>query len=189
MRLKAKGEYLSVDEEQRKKDKNNALDQSAKLLLTSSYGKFDQGIHDNQFLISDNDDDIVKFYRKGQVIIDETLANEEQCLIELNKRKISNAKDPSHIGSFILDYSKVLMNRCIDAFDGFEDWNKAQYYQDTDSVIIHNNQLIELQQKSPDIIGKNMGNYTTISQKWMKEKSLEQYFLLPSHTFSKSLVI
>ena len=44
------------------------------------------------------------------------------------------------------------MNRFINAFDGFKDWDKTFYYCDTDSIINHNSYL-ELLSKIPDAIG------------------------------------
>ena len=162
-----------------KKEKNDSLDQSAKLLMNSSYGKFDQGIRDNIILISDDNSEIDKYYQKGQVITDITLSNEEQCLLDLCKRRISNVKDPSHIGCFILAYSKVIMNRFIDAFDGFTDWDKTLYYTDTDSMFIHHNQFIELEQKRPDIIGKEMGQIHDDISEVNQGKIIRAIFLAP----------
>jgi hypothetical protein len=79
-------------------------------------------------------------------------------LIDYSKKYNAQVKDPVHLNAFILAYSRVIMNRCINAFDGFTDWNKTFYYTDTDSIYIHINQLKELQRKMPDIIGKNLGN-------------------------------
>ena len=94
-----------------KQEKNDSLDQAAKLLMNRSYGKFDQGIRDNKTLILDDNSVIDMYYQKGQVITDITLSNEEQCLLDLGKMRMSNVKDPAHIGYFILAYSKVIMNR------------------------------------------------------------------------------
>ena len=179
MRLKAKGEDPLADEEQKKKDKNEALDQATKMLMNSSYGKFGQTIHDNKFLISDDNSVIDKFYQRGQVITDVTLANQEQCLIELDKRKNSNVKDPVHINCFIQDYSKVIMNKCIDGFGGFTDWKNTPYYTDTDSLFIPHNLLIELQQKRPDIIGKKMGQLHDDISEVTQGKIICAIFLAP----------
>ena len=48
------------------------------------------------------------------------------------------------------------MNRCIDGFDGSH-WDKTFYYTDTDSMFIHHDQLKEIQENMPEIIGKGMG--------------------------------
>ena len=72
-------------------------------------------------------------------------------------KKYTRPKDPVYLNSFILAYSKVIMNECIDAFDGFTDWNKTFYYTDTDSLHIKFAQLLELLKRKSEIVGKNLG--------------------------------
>ena len=51
------------------------------------------------------------------------------------------------------------MNRCIAGFNGFTDWSKTFGYTDTDSMFIHNDQFLELQENIPNIIGSNLGQF------------------------------
>ena len=84
-------------------------------------------------------------------------SNFEQVFIrkELRENEIRINK-PSHLGEFILAYSKKIMNKAIDAMGGFRKWQDTFYYTDTDSLHIHNNKLKELQQ-STVLVGKNIG--------------------------------
>ena len=58
---------------------------------------------------------------------------------------------PSHLGAFISAYSKVIMNRCIDAFDGFNNRENVFCYTDTDSMILHHGDVEKLQRKKSSI--------------------------------------
>ncbi|MGQ4876626.1 MAG: DNA polymerase, partial [Promethearchaeia archaeon] len=144
-----------------KKIKNTALDLCTKMLMNSCYGKTTQKIHDDKLKIFNDtkkeQNKINKLYREGLIKQDITLKNKKQCLINFSKKKLSVPSFPSHLGAFILAYSKKIMNECIDGFDGFEDWEITFYYTDTDSLHIHIRALKKLKETCPDIIGKNMG--------------------------------
>ena len=83
-----------------KEDKNDALSEGTKLLMNSSYGKLGQGIHDNKIVISDDNSEIDKLYQNGQVSTDIMLANEEQCMLDINKKRLTQAKYPVHLNCF-----------------------------------------------------------------------------------------
>ena len=86
-------------------------------------------------------------------------------------------KDPAYLNSFILAYSKVIMNRCIDGFDGVTDWDKPFYCTDTDYMFIHINQIKDLQQNMPEIIGKGMGQLRDDIYEVTEGKSIIVIFL------------
>ena len=94
-------------------------------------------------------------YLKGRIVGDYTLPNQEQWLIE---KKISNfekaIKHPSHLGVFILAYSKVIMNDLIFHMHGFDHWDNAFYYTDTDSLIIHASLLKMI---PSELLGNDLG--------------------------------
>ena len=121
-----------------KQENNRALDIAIKTICNSSYGKTIQKKVESKLVVLDNNDIIDELYLKGRIVGDYTLPNQEQCLIE---KKISNfekaIKHPSHLGVFILAYSKVIMNDLIFHMHGFDHWDNAFYYTDTDSLIIH----------------------------------------------------
>jgi hypothetical protein len=105
-----------------KDDGNDALSQAVKLLLCSSYGKMGQKIIDFITRIESDNKKINEFYKKGVVLMDRTMANKEQCLLYCAKQKPAHVDKPVHLNAFILSYSKVIMNDCIEGFGGFTDW-------------------------------------------------------------------
>ena len=146
------------------REKNASKKQTIKLLLNSIHGKFEQMIRDIKMIVADDSEDgiskIHEYYNEGQVVSDILLANNEQCLLEINKKRLGRVKDPAHLGAFVFAYSRKIMNEIINAIDGFTDWNKTFAYTDTDCLHIHNDQYKELQEKVPDLIGKeNMGQF------------------------------
>ena len=68
-------------------------------------------------------------------------------------------KDPAHLGAFVFAYARKTMNQYLEIIDGFTDWNKTFAYTDTDCYHLHNDQYKELQEKMPNIIGKDMGQF------------------------------
>ena len=52
--------------------------------------------------------------------------------IDINKKRASNVKDPAYLGAFVFAYARKIMNRCINTFGGFTDWNNTFAYTDTD---------------------------------------------------------
>ena len=91
----------------------------------------------------DSDDDIErinKYYNEGQVVSDILLANNEQCMLEFNKKRMGKVKYHSHLGAFVFAYSRKIMNERINVIGGFTDWNKTFAYTDTDCLQIHNDQ-------------------------------------------------
>jgi hypothetical protein len=125
-----------------KAEKNKSMDAGAKVMLNSSYGKTIQKKVDSKLVVMDNASMIDKLYLEGRVVGDYTLPNGEQCLIE---RKLANCekaiKYPAHLGVFILAYSKKHVNKYIEAFNGFKDWDNASPYGDTDSLLIRKSLL------------------------------------------------
>jgi hypothetical protein len=77
------------------------------------------------------------------------------------------------------------MNECINTFDGFTDWNKTFYYTDTDSFMIHHNQVKELEEKRPDLIGKKMGQFHDDIDEVENGKVIEAVFVRPKLYFLK----
>jgi len=143
----------------------NALQLSCKNAMNSSFGSMIERIKDVKTeLLSIHQEAkhepgltrIDELYQTENVILDTDLVNDNQSIIEYsNNPKI---KRPAHIGVFILAFSKVIMNRAINAFDGFTNWDKTFYYTDTDSLHIHVNQMKEVGDKLPDTVVKVEGN-------------------------------
>ena len=139
------------DETSSQKDKNKALDKAIKLLLCSSYGRTGQKLRESKSKIVSEKKEVYEIYQKHPINSDVILSNENQIMLEYPK-KFARPKDPVHLNAFILAYSKVIMNDCVEAFDGFIDWEKTFYYTDTDSLHIHIKQFNELKERKPDII-------------------------------------
>ena len=159
---------------------NVSLSIACKLMMNSGYGKLGQKIRETKTIISgDNDNEIHNYYKKDRVISDKTLNNKRQCLLETTGLKPSRVKDPAHLNSFILAYSKVLMNEAIDAIDGFTDWDKTFYYTDTDSIYIHNKQVIQLEERRPDLIGKELCQLHDDITEVINGKIFEAIFIRP----------
>lgn len=155
--------------ELRLKNKNNAVGDCCKTLMNSSYGRLIMKILDTQTKVySDNesfDADLLRGAVDGF-----TALNEEQVLASVRKDLNDNSvTDPSHLGVFILAYSKRIMNQCVDKFNGFQDWENTFYYTDTDSMIIKKslldqlkNEVVSFPKHKNDtnvipVVGKGMG--------------------------------
>jgi hypothetical protein len=141
---------------QAKRDGNKALDKAIKLLMCSSYGRTGQKLRESKSKITSEVKDVYDIYQKYPIIHDTVLANEKQIMLEYPK-KFARPKDTVHLNAFILAYSQVIMNDCIDDFDGFTDWDKTFYYTDTDSLHIHDKQYNELEERRKDTIGDCLG--------------------------------
>ena len=135
-----------------KREGNESKGKTIKLILNSIHGKFEQMIRDNKTVILDDNDEIDKLNQNGQVITDITLANGNQCFLDINKKIANNVKDPAHPGAFVFAYVRNIMNRCINAFGGFTDWHNTFAYTDTDSLDVSNAILKILNKKMPEIL-------------------------------------
>ena len=129
--------------------------------MNSAYGKFIQRIFDTTTEIIDSDEKIDKLILDGMLksfdILDEGKGEDnDRAFCKYNKELTDkDIQFPAQIGIFILSYSKRIMNRFINAFDGFTDKSKTIYYTDTDSMNIHKNQSAILKEKG--YIGKDLG--------------------------------
>ena len=142
---------------QAKKEGNDALQFGLKIILNSGYGKMAERVKEDKALYIEDMDKLDKWLMEDQVKEFDFTNNFEQVFIrkQLKEEEIRINK-PSHLGAFILAYSKKIMNKAIDEMGGFRDIKNTFYYTDTDSLHIHINKLKELQ-KSTDLIGKQMG--------------------------------
>jgi hypothetical protein len=93
-------------------------------------------------------------------------------------KKFNRPKYPVYLNSFILAYSKVIMNECIDAIDGFTDWNKTFYYTDTDSLHIRFCDYLDLIRRKPEIFGKMIGQLHDDIDEVNEGKYYGLYFLI-----------
>ena len=75
-------------------------------------------------MICDDNKIIENFYHQGQVVNDITLNYRKQLLLELIKKIPSKSKSPVYIKSFVMAYGRCIVNEAVEAFRGFDDWNK-----------------------------------------------------------------
>jgi hypothetical protein len=121
-----------------KKEENDVMQTLVKLMLNSLYGKtiqkdINKEVHiwSEATLREKFDERVVDYSRLpcGKYIVE--LKEEDGVDVEEDKKGFT----PSHLGVFILSYSKRIMNNFIRAIDGF--YNPVIYYTDTDSLYIH----------------------------------------------------
>jgi hypothetical protein len=81
--------------------------------------------------------------------------NEEKAIVYYEPMKLDETVNkPSFLGSFILGYSRQIMDKYINAINGYHNIETSFYRTDTDSLIIHASQLDNVKQ----YIGKNLGD-------------------------------
>lgn len=79
----------------------------------------------------------------------------EQVVLELKQENSVNKSMPRQVGSAILSYSKVIMNKFLVAIDGLNSVENAPYYGDTDSIYIRSDQMNALSEAG--CVGKELG--------------------------------
>ena len=165
--------------QQAKKDENDALQFGIKILLNSAYGKTSERVKEDKGMYIDDMNELDKWLMEDRIKEFDFTNNFEQVFIrkELRENEIKINK-PSHLGAFILAYSKKIMNNAIDAMGGFRELKDAFYYTDTDSLHIHNNKLMELQ-KTTELVGDNMGQLNDDIDILEKGKIIRAIFVRP----------
>ena len=103
---------------------------------------------DTETKICDNNEQMEKTIFDGTMKSFDIL-NEEKVILEL-KKPITTSKQfkAIQIGIFVLAYSKRIMNEATDAIGGFDSFDEAFYYTDTDSMIISMKQLALIKEKT-----------------------------------------
>lgn len=118
----------------------------AKLLMNALFGKMCQRpIIEQSKLISTYEE--LESLRQDNEIVGYHEVNNDKLLVtyipfELDK-KVNKA---SYLGSFILGYSRMIMDKYIDAIDGYTNIEKTFFRTDTDSLIVHRNQYETFQE-------------------------------------------
>lgn len=139
---------------------NPSLRATAKILLNSLFGKFCEKRLEEEYQIITNETegkDFFKTYKWNDV---EDLDDGRYILFGEKKNFSRTINKPIHIGAFILDYSKVIMNKIFNLLDPhrFTDMKKSMenswYYSDTDCVWIKSSQIPNIK----SMIGSNLGD-------------------------------
>lgn len=145
-----------------KKCKGNPLQVVYKLLMNAAYGKLIQKAikTSKKFVEADK---LRKYVARNHKFIDSyTRINDELYVVREHKSIVDHFNVP-HIASNILSMSKRIMNRvmCLAEDEGIK-----IYYQDTDSMHLHDAAIGHLSKKfkekyGKDLIGKGLGQFHT----------------------------
>jgi hypothetical protein len=107
--------------DERLKNKKNALGGVLKIIMNSSYRKFIQHLIDEKTEVFDSNQKFKECLLTNKCIGFTFLCNNEKVLCFIEKElKNKDVKSASYLGSFILAYSKILMNNYIEVVDGFK---------------------------------------------------------------------
>tara|TARA_R110002073_G_scaffold169881_1_gene326780 strand:- start:363 stop:4037 length:3675 start_codon:yes stop_codon:yes gene_type:complete len=137
---KQQDKYKNSKDEVEKAKYNPAFRMCLKIILNSLYGKFIQRpIFENSVLIS-NEKELNEFYKEHTWTDFEEIGDDKILLMGIKKEFEGLCKKPLQVGSFILGYSRRIMNDYMDMFDEerFGDQIKSKqnsfYYTDTDCL-------------------------------------------------------
>ena len=128
-----------------------------KTALNSSLGKLIQALIDESITMVNDDATLDKYILnhtlQSMEIISDTVV---QATISKNLTNRS-AKQPSHLGVFVLSYSKRIMNRFLNSLNGFNTYNMI--YTDTDSMFLDEKcvKILKKLKGTLPAFGKNLG--------------------------------
>lgn len=108
----------------------------SKLMMNGLFGKQMQRNIMEQMAICSNIDEIESVLNKVKEIKNYTFVNDKFLIRYYEDHQDIKITKPTGIGSYILSYSRTLMNELIDSFNGFYDIDAMFYYTDTDSLLI-----------------------------------------------------
>jgi len=112
----------------------------AKLLLNSLYGKtLQKPVIEKHLLITTYDE--LENIRQENEIAGYKFVDEDKLFVTyIPFDKDEQVRKPSYIGSFILGYSRQIMDKYYDAIDAYTNIEKTFWRCDTDSMIVHRKQ-------------------------------------------------
>jgi hypothetical protein len=131
------------------KAKYDLFQTMCKLLVNSSYGSLLLKPFDSIFRFISKETFHRDFDETMELI---TISNDQYFVKHKNKCHHDNSR-PIYLGAFILSYSKVILNRYIDALDGFH--SNTILYCDTDSFYIPKTLFGRL--KKAGLVGEQLG--------------------------------
>ncbi|CAL6053829.1 DNA_polymerase [Hexamita inflata] len=141
------------------KEEKNQAQVIYKLMLTSSYGKTIEGIHQYEEVVL-NKRDYIDYIYKNQAFIEEINQIGDKYIVKKRVEVIDQSAF-TYIGVLILSISKRIMNEVMCTA---EDNGIQIYYQDTDSMHMEQDDIPKLQEifkqkYGRDLIGKKLGNF------------------------------
>ena len=160
-KIKNKIKYI-FEERLRMKKQDNPVQLVYKLLMNSGYGKTIQKPIDSETKVFSSYEDCIKYIKINYNYIKEfyNISNSDLWIVKISK-PINDHFSRSHIGSTILSMSKRIMNEVMTTA---EDNGIMIYYQDTDSMHLHTEDIPKLRKLfnkkyNRELIGKNMGQF------------------------------
>ena len=129
-------------------DKNPVLRQVAKILMNALYGKMLERARFEEQKVCNNIGDVWKFQNEFHTTDVQFIKDKVVCIGLPINEKVSDdrIRKPSHIGTFILSYSRTHMLEVMEAIEpGLR--NHFFTYTDTDSLHIHSSKLPGLQER------------------------------------------
>ena len=159
---KKMGEVVNIlfnDRLKFKKEKNNSMQEILKLMMNSSYGKTITKLSKKTNIVVDNDKKEQFIADNFNNIIDIKLLNQLQSVATITK--LDSSYNMSHVGCFILSYSKRIMN---EVFNIANDNKCTLYYTDTDSIHCNYDDVVIIEEGfrkvyNRELTGKNMGQF------------------------------
>jgi len=122
--------------------------------------------------------ELEELYKRFRVIEDITMVNGKQALVNVESFR-QREKHPVHLGVFILSWTRLFMDECLDAFGGFDDWFRTISYTDTDSYFMHDDSYQALLRKRPDIKGDELGQMHDDIEEVAEGKIIASRFVRP----------
>lgn len=156
------GEVMNIlfnDRLKFKKKKNNSMQEILKLMMNSSYGKTITKLSKKTNIVVDNDKKEQFIADNFNNIIEIKLLNQLQSVATITK--LDSSYNMSHVGCFILSYSKRIMN---EVFNVANDNKCTLYYTDTDSIHCNYDDVVIIEEGfrkvyNRELTGKNMGQF------------------------------
>ena len=140
-------------------DEGDLLQFTTKLMLNSIYGKTLIKPSNTKIVVKKTTE-LNDYISKNYNIINKIVEEKNSSIITVNHNDFED-KNSAHIGVMILSMSKRIMNEVMDTANNN---NIEIYYQDTDSMHMKQNKVLELsnlynKKYNRILIGKNMGQF------------------------------
>lgn len=109
----------------------------SKLLMNGLYGKqLQRPIKDTTDIIRKESQ--LEEIRKKKSVQNYTILDENNVIVVSQKKDLNKTvSKPSQLGSFILAYSRLIMDRYMDEIDGYTNKENQPYYTDTDAIQVN----------------------------------------------------
>lgn len=147
-------QYINLVFEMKKKAQKDTPQYTvAKLMMNALYGKMLQApVVEKNKVISELSE--LNKLREENQIMSYHFIDDEHLFVSYEPFELDEeVNKPSYLGSFILGYSRGVMDKYINAIDGYKNIETTFFRTDTDSLIIHSREL----EKVKPYLGKQLG--------------------------------